>query len=485
MIKLEMDQQQVNKVMAIYGKRCYTYKGKADKSLFVALQEKMKEVLAAGNEDSDKIVHKFLEKNFGDGQGGISDRSIYNYLSRKDITAAIVDFWSCVAEVWIDKLKNDNIRADFKDCLNGVTAAEIAEQLSKWDGVREYVIKWKKNEKENKVSKDECLDYVRGIITTKTFPLFHIPNEKRFKFDADHLEDRLNDEFDKQMENQKPFEIMIFRYHIDVFGKSAGKNSPAIKGALEKIGEIFDYDLLSGSPRHEVLTVLYVPVCPYCNRQYITKYGKIGEEETTADLDHFFHKSLYPFLALSVYNFVPSCSICNRTFKGTVDFYATPHLYPYAQQSNGEMKFKLNDIKLLWEIERWKDDGIEGQLAVKIEPGKKVNGNRKKAVDNNKQTFHLDDIYQSHTDQVYEIMCKALAYNDRRIKDLYEAFEIVNQKGKSKLFSSEEEVREMIFGQYLNEGELHKRPLAKMTHDLLEDLLPEIEDIKRKRGWQA
>ena len=287
------------------------------------------------------------------------------------------------------------------------------------------------------------------------------------------------------MENKRPFGGVKFRYHTDVFGKSAGKNTPAIKGALEKIGEIFDYDLLSGGPRHEVLTALYVPVCPYCNRQYITTYGTIGEEEATADLDHFYHKSLYPFLALSVYNFVPSCSICNRTFKGTVDFYATPHLYPYAQESNRELEFKLNDIKLLWEIERWKNDGVEKKLALKIEPGKNLSDDRRKAVVNNNRAFHLQEIYQSHTDQVYEIMCKALAYSDRRINDLYETFEIVSQKGGSKLFSSEEEIRDMIFGQYLNEGELHRRPLAKMTHDLLEDLLPEVEEIKRKRGWQV
>lgn len=470
MIKLEMDQQQVDKVMAIYEKKRYTYKGKADKSLFVALREKMKEVLTAGNEDSDKIVHKFLEKNFGDGKGDISDKRIRSYLCRKDITAIIVDFWSCVAEVWIDKLKNDNVKADFKDCLNGVTAAEIAEQLSKWEGVREYVMKWKKNN----VSDVECLEYVRGIITTKTFPLFHIPNESTFRWkkgnEAD-LKVGLNQKFDKQMEKDSPFNSVQFRYHTDVFGKSAGKNTPAIKGALDKIGEIFDYDLLSGDPRHEVLTALYVPVCPYCNRQYITKYGKIGEEEATADLDHFYHKSRYPFLALSVFNFVPSCSICNRTFKGTVDFYATPHLYPYEQESNGELKFKLNDIKLLWEIERWKNDGVEKKLALQIEPGKNLNDDRRKAVVNNNRAFHLEEIYQSHTDQVYEIMCKALTYSDSRINDLYKAFEIVNQKGKSKLFSSEEEIRDMIFGQYLNEKELHRRPLAKMTHDLLEDLL--------------
>ena len=311
MIKLEMDQQQVDEVMAIYDKNCYHYKEKSDTSLFVALQEKMKGVLSTGNEDSDKIVHKFLKKNFGDGQGGISEDRIRNYLCREDITAVIVDFWSCVAEVWIDKLgEDDSVSDDFKDCLNGVKGAEIAERLSRWDGVRKYVM----NREKNGETKRECTDLVATIITTKAFPLFHIPRERTFMWkkgnEAD-LKASLNQKFDEQMKNDSPFGGMKFRYHTDVFGKNAGKNSPAIKGALEKIGEIFDYDLLSGNPRHEVLTALYVPVCPYCNRQYITKYGKIGEEEATADLDHYYHKSLYPFLALSVYNFVTSCSICN------------------------------------------------------------------------------------------------------------------------------------------------------------------------------
>lgn len=481
MIKLEMGEQQVKKVMEIYDDSCYNYDNKPKTTLFAALKEKIENVINTGSDDSDKIVSKFLEKNFCE-KGNVSEDMIRAYLQKKNITAVIVDFWSCVADVWLDKLKNDkknkNVRADFEACLNGVTAAQIAQRLSKWGGVREYVMNWK----ENGAKKEECLDLVGTIITTKTFPLFHIPYENTFKWnkgDEADLKAGLDKKFEKQMENQKPFEFMKFRYHTDVFGEGAGK------GALDKIGEIFDYKLLSGAPRHRILSAIYVPVCPYCNRQYITKYGQTGQEKTTADLDHFYHKSLYPFLALSVYNFVPSCSICNRNFKKVVDFYATPHLYPYAQQSNAEMKFKMNDIKLLWEIRRWKDDGVEKKLAVRIEPGKNVDGDREKAVVNNKRAFHLEEVYQSHMDQVSEIMCRALVYSDKRIRDLCEAFSIVDQKNSSRLFSGKEEILDMVFGQYLNEEEMYKRPLAKMAHDLLEDLLPEIEEIKRNRGWQA
>ena len=47
--------------------------------------------------------------------------------------------------------------------------------------------------------------------------------------------------------------------------------------------------------RHKLLSLMGIEVCPYCQRNYISSYGK----KTTADLDHFYPKSLYPFLAFS------------------------------------------------------------------------------------------------------------------------------------------------------------------------------------------
>ena len=56
--------------------------------------------------------------------------------------------------------------------------------------------------------------------------------------------------------------------------------------------------------RHKLLFLMEIEVCPYCQRNYISSYEENNSKKTTADLDHFYPKSLYPFLALSLYNFI-------------------------------------------------------------------------------------------------------------------------------------------------------------------------------------
>ena len=84
------------------------------------------------------------------------------------------------------------------------------------------------------------------------------------------------------------------------------------------------------------------------------------------------------------------------------------------------------------------------------------------AAANSVTTFHLEEVYQSHRDFVQELVWKAKAYNDDLISTLLDEFDT--------LFNSPQDVRQLIFGQYLDTADIHKRPLAKMTRDLLEDL---------------
>ena len=101
-----------------------------------------------------------------------------------------------------------------------------------------------------------------------------------------------------------------------------------------KINKIFDYDKFTkgdskiGWGRHELLVMLGIEACPYCNRNYITYYEEENKKKTTADLDHYYPKSKYPFLALSLYNFIPSCKICNSLFKRDNNVQS---LYPYEE----------------------------------------------------------------------------------------------------------------------------------------------------------
>ena len=80
---------------------------------------------------------------------------------------------------------------------------------------------------------------------------------------------------------------------------------------------------------------LDIKVCPYCNRNYILNFQIKGKVNATAQLDHFFDKKKYPYLAISIYNLVPSCGTCNQrksTKQETI-------FYPYNESFNNSVKF--------------------------------------------------------------------------------------------------------------------------------------------------
>ncbi|QOD00878.1 hypothetical protein [Pseudomonas putida] len=71
-------------------------------------------------------------------------------------------------------------------------------------------------------------------------------------------------------------------------------------------------------------------MCPYCQQSLaITIYKDLKSKSLRPTLDHFYPKSEYPYLALSLYNLIPSCHTCNSSLKGTENFYRNEHLHPY------------------------------------------------------------------------------------------------------------------------------------------------------------
>lgn len=223
--------------------------------------------------------------------------------------------------------------------------------------------------------------------------------------------------------------------------------SDQISHVIDQLSDIFNYDAFSPNFRSLLLSALHVDVCPYCNRQYITNYETKGTIRGTADIDHFYNKSQYPFLALSIYNFIPSCQICNSRFKLTKDFELKKHIYPYGRGFGKDGKFKFINIDCLL--------GNDPKYVLE-------NCGNLEEIENSINTFHLQEVYQSHKDYVQELVKKAKIYNDTQCNEFLRNF-----RG---LFSSKEEMLRMIFGNYISEEDLGKRPLAKLTKDLLDDL---------------
>ncbi len=95
---------------------------------------------------------------------------------------------------------------------------------------------------------------------------------------------------------------------------------------------------------------LNVNYCPYCNQQKTQSItitnGTNGMERTLAlnQLDHFYPQSRYPFLGISFFNLIPSCSPCNVQLKGEKDFSIETHFNPFHKRFDDFFKFQLTQI---------------------------------------------------------------------------------------------------------------------------------------------
>lgn len=178
--------------------------------------------------------------------------------------------------------------------------------------------------------------------------------------------------------------------------------------------------------------------CPYCNRAYIQSVSRKGV--VRPEIDHFFPKDKYPYLGVSFYNLIPSCSICNgTTAKGNKDSYKDKLISPY-EIKNDDFKFSF-DIKMINDF-----------------PPKLL-----KKIDKNDEYFKLEDFYKHHGDITYELYAKLYR------EDTKEHFDSLRKSLKGIGFD-ESEIHRFITCGYLKEEDLHKRPLSKLIKDISEEL---------------
>ena len=219
--------------------------------------------------------------------------------------------------------------------------------------------------------------------------------------------------------------------------------STAEKKEIEKA---FDYAVYRKKANFmEHFKKLDIKSCPFCNNNYVYFYEKdAGQYNTLATLEHYYPKANYPHLSLSFYNLIPSCSICNSKFKGNKE-YVGKIVHPYYEDFDDKAKFSVGV------------DSLPVHKSIKLSVKLESNDDRcKKSIDR----FQLDKIYTQHSDIAQEIWNKAQVYNDSRIDELYDSF-------YKKLNYSKEDVKNMIFCNYLNQEDINKRNHSKLTQDIL------------------
>ena len=107
---------------------------------------------------------------------------------------------------------------------------------------------------------------------------------------------------------------------------------------------------------YDLAQKLKVNVCPYCNRNYTFTIKDKNSKSTRPDFDHFYDKGNNPILALSFYNLIPSCILCNSRLKSTAKFSINSHLHPYKDSFNNYAKFKLEILNSKFFYENFKTE---------------------------------------------------------------------------------------------------------------------------------
>lgn len=197
-------------------------------------------------------------------------------------------------------------------------------------------------------------------------------------------------------------------------------------------------------PRKEFVEELQVTVCPYCNRNFINSTYK----RTMCDLDHFYDKETYPILAVSFYNLIPVCHACNHAKASKAISY-----------SSHNMHFNTDDLLsfdyFVTGIDYLSDSK---QIGIEIDCSDEFKSNLKE--------LQLREVYQIHSDIVQECIKKAIVFNPQYLADLLHTYE--------GLFESEEELYRIVFGNYIEESSYGKRPLSKLTKDIISKMLIDI-----------
>ena len=212
------------------------------------------------------------------------------------------------------------------------------------------------------------------------------------------------------------------------------------KGLLHAMG----YENYRESKLVELSRMLNIKVCPYCNHNFTLYIDILGKTNMKGlfQFDHFYDKSDYPYLSMSLYNLIPSCSYCNHQKRTTqLDI----RYNPYFKAISEEFHFKVVDSFQLRSGKKGAD-----KIDIKIERNVSRLG-----VDDLQNDLHLEEQYGRHRDIVQEIYDKV--YNETYYRNM--------------LTCIPDEDREKLLNQWLgiplDKNDIDKRPLTKFCQDVL------------------
>lgn len=228
-----------------------------------------------------------------------------------------------------------------------------------------------------------------------------------------------------------------------------------IRDLKKQLNYIFNYDNFSRrtsySPFH-LATALNIKVCPYCNRKYTYTVTENGDEVIRPEFDHFYNEADHPLFSISFYNLVPSCSDCNR-LKGAIQFKIDTHIHPYFNSFGQHATFNFRPHDYNSSI------GNGHNMSIYFEYDLFFNTAQ---IEANNRDLKIDTIYsEGHSSEVADIVKKYYITNGEYLRSLHAAIPNIG---------TIDELYMIAFGNYIDIEDFEKRPLAKLTYDIVDKI---------------
>ncbi|DAB32579.1 MAG TPA: hypothetical protein CFH79_03100 [Sulfurospirillum sp. UBA11407] len=224
-----------------------------------------------------------------------------------------------------------------------------------------------------------------------------------------------------------------------------------------QLKKIFDYDKYQ--PKIADFFMKYkdemkLSSCYYCNIDFINAFSTRNRNNKLSfknhfTLDHVIDKATNPIVALSLFNFVPSCYSCNSKFKRSEQFTKVV-ADKYKSPTYADFNFN-EDVKLKVFYTNGKNS-----LNINSIDDFEINfDDSKHLFEDYIKIFKLKERYRFHKNIALELLTKKKNYSDSRVDEISRIIGI-----------SKEEIKKDLFGKEVFEGELQEKPFTKLKRDI-------------------
>ena len=250
----------------------------------------------------------------------------------------------------------------------------------------------------------------------------------------------------KKILKATPLQLLAFIKWINTKYSNGADDTKVLYKCLYNIFVTHGYNKPDNLDKFQFIKNIGLETCPYCNRSYIYTIGR--NRKIKPEIDHFYPKSLYPILAISYFNLIPSCPTCNGLgAKSSQDSYALELKNPYEIEADDfKFSFEINNMNMLHPI--MDKESIKIFFETQIEEHSRV--------------FGLDLLYAENRDVVLELYLKAKHEYVKEYIDYLYSYE--------GLEFTDADIYRFITCVYRDDEDLHKRPLSKLIKDISQEL---------------